>query len=277
VQAQIRIGVSVRVGPPPLPAYEQPLCPGPGYIWTPGYWAYGQDNYYWVPGAWVMPPTVGLLWTPGYWGWSGGLYIWHAGYWGPHVGFYGGVHYGYGYDGIGYEGGYWRHGVFFYNRSVNHIDERRFHDVYDHHVDEGHWNRVSYNGGEGGIHARPSREQEQWARDRHFQPTPEQLRHRDDAARGHGQWTPQAHDRPGFDAARRPDHAGSPNHEQRFAAPQHENARSDNRGDYRGKEMRSEKPVHPIAARPKNAPPKEQKSHPSKDNRKPDKSEGRPR
>ena len=24
----------------------------PGLIWTPGYWAYGDDGYYWVPGAW---------------------------------------------------------------------------------------------------------------------------------------------------------------------------------------------------------------------------------
>ena len=27
--------------------------------------------------------------------------LWHAGYWGPHVGFYGGVNYGYGYGGVG--------------------------------------------------------------------------------------------------------------------------------------------------------------------------------
>ena len=28
--------------------------PGPGYIWTPGYWAYDPaDGYYWVPGTWV--------------------------------------------------------------------------------------------------------------------------------------------------------------------------------------------------------------------------------
>ena len=28
--------------PPPLPVYEQPPPPGDGYIWTPGYWAWGQ-------------------------------------------------------------------------------------------------------------------------------------------------------------------------------------------------------------------------------------------
>ena len=57
--------VSITIAPPVLPVYVQPALPGPGYIWTPGYWAYGDDDYYWVPGTWVLPPTVGLLWTPG--------------------------------------------------------------------------------------------------------------------------------------------------------------------------------------------------------------------
>jgi hypothetical protein len=34
-----QIGVAIRIGPPALPVYEQPLCPGDGYLWTPGYWA----------------------------------------------------------------------------------------------------------------------------------------------------------------------------------------------------------------------------------------------
>src|SRR5579864_628793 len=89
-KAQVSIGVSVRIGPPALPVYEQPPCPGDGFIWTPGYWAWGPDGYFWVPGTWVIAPRVGFLWTPGYWGWGGGVYIWHPGYWGPHIGFYGG-------------------------------------------------------------------------------------------------------------------------------------------------------------------------------------------
>jgi len=74
-QAQIAVGVSVRVGPPVLPVYAQPICPGPGYIWTPGYWAYGDEGYYWVPGTWVMAPEPGLLWTPGYWGFAESVYV----------------------------------------------------------------------------------------------------------------------------------------------------------------------------------------------------------
>ena len=34
--AQVAIGISVRIAPPPRPVYEQPYCPGPNYIWTPG-------------------------------------------------------------------------------------------------------------------------------------------------------------------------------------------------------------------------------------------------
>ena len=56
--------------PPVLPVYVQPPCPQPGWMWTPGYWAYGPDGYYWVPGTWVPAPYVGALWTPGYWGWN---------------------------------------------------------------------------------------------------------------------------------------------------------------------------------------------------------------
>ena len=55
-----QVGISVGIAPPELPAYEQPMCPGDGYIWTPGYWAW-ENEYYWVPGTWVMPPEVGFL------------------------------------------------------------------------------------------------------------------------------------------------------------------------------------------------------------------------
>jgi hypothetical protein len=152
----IGVGVSVGVPPPPLPVYEQPPIPGPGYIWTPGYWAWDGAEYYWVPGTWVIAPFYGALWTPGYWGWNDGFYVFHRGYWGYHVGFYGGIHYGCGYTGVGYAGGYWGHGGFYYNRSVNRINNVHITHVYDKTVIN-HVNRVSYNGGRGGVmaHATP--------------------------------------------------------------------------------------------------------------------------
>src|ERR1700676_1965842 len=141
-----QFGVSITIAPPALPVYEQPMAPAEGYIWTPGYWANGEEGYFWVPGTWVMAPEPGLLWTPGYWGWGGDAYAWNEGYWGSTVGFYGGVNYGYGYGGVGYQGGYWNHGAFYYNRSVNRVDARSFHNTYQKTVvNYRAGNTVSYN------------------------------------------------------------------------------------------------------------------------------------
>src|SRR5579863_10146221 len=98
-----QIFASSNIAPPELPVYEQPICPGDGYIWTPGYWAWDDQHgdYYWVPGTWVLAPEPGYLWTPGYWGWNDSAYVFYPGYWGPVVGFYGGINYGFGYFGHG--------------------------------------------------------------------------------------------------------------------------------------------------------------------------------
>src|ERR1700683_1089112 len=66
--AQVAIGLSINIAPPVLPVYVEPALPAPGYLWTPGYWAWDGTDYYWVPGTWVLPPSPELLWTPGYWG-----------------------------------------------------------------------------------------------------------------------------------------------------------------------------------------------------------------
>src|ERR1017187_1934405 len=182
--AKAAVSISVNIAPPPLPIYVQPAIPAPGYIWTPGYWRWdpvGAD-YFWVPGTWVAPPAIGLLWTPGYWGWGPGGYFWRAGYWGPHVGFYGGIDYGFGYTGSGYHGGYWRDGAFYYNRSVNHIDPRFVHNVYNERVAENH-TRVSFNGGQGGIAARASAEERAAHGEHHIASTPVQRQHEQVAMR----------------------------------------------------------------------------------------------
>ena len=59
--AQVSVEFSVGFPPPELPVYEQPPCPGERYIWTPGYWAWDDEDgdYYWVPGTWVEAPEVG--------------------------------------------------------------------------------------------------------------------------------------------------------------------------------------------------------------------------
>ncbi|HTW76108.1 MAG TPA: YXWGXW repeat-containing protein, partial [Steroidobacteraceae bacterium] len=168
--AQIGIGVSINVAPPVLPVYTQPPIPAAGYLWVPGYWAWADGGYYWVPGTWVEPPQPGLLWTPGYWAWVNGAYVWNEGYWGLHVGFYGGVHYGFGYNGSGYVGGYWRNGAFFYNSAVNRIPAGvRITHVYRRAV-PAVTVRVSFNGGAGGIQAHATAAQLTIGREQHFEP-----------------------------------------------------------------------------------------------------------
>jgi len=179
-RAQIAVGISVRFGPPELPVYEQPLCPGEGYIWTPGYWAWDVDgdDYYWVPGTWVLVPEVGFFWTPGYWAWDGAGFVFYEGYWGPVVGFYGGINYGYGYFGHGYEGGRWDNGRFYYNRSVNNVNITEIHNVYNTTViNNTTVTRVSYNGGNSGINERPTPQEEAAAREKHISPVSAQMQH----------------------------------------------------------------------------------------------------
>jgi hypothetical protein len=179
--AQVGIAISIRIAPPELPVYDQPICPEDGYIWTPGYWAYGDEEYYWVPGTWVMAPEVGYLWTPGYWGGDNDDYVFHEGYWGTEVGFYGGINYGYGYSGRGYEGGRWDNGHFAYNQSVSHVDVSRNRNVYNTRVEDNRGNRVSFNGGNGGVQVRATSQEAAAGRERHIAPVAAQTQHADSA------------------------------------------------------------------------------------------------
>jgi hypothetical protein len=162
--------------PPAMPDYQQPPCPGDGYIWTPGYWGYqNQQGYYWVPGAWVMAPYEDALWTPGWWGFINGRYGWHQGYWGRHIGYYGGIAYGNGYDGFGYQGGYWKDNHFEINQFDNNVNKGAVHYVYNYRVSRYNTSRVSFNGGQGGIQARPRPEEVEALHEQHNLPMTAQV------------------------------------------------------------------------------------------------------
>jgi hypothetical protein len=202
--AQI-IGVSIRIGPPLIPVYVQPPIPGPGYIWAPGYWAWGDDDYYWVPGTWVVAPVVGYLWTPGYWGWSDGFYVWHRGYWGPRIGFYGGINYGCGYYGAGYVGGEWRGRVFAYNTAVTNIGTTKITNVYVNKtvIINNTTNNVSFNGGNGGTNVKPTNEELAAEHDKHIQPTDMQMKHEHAASTNHDLFSKVNGGKPGIAATSR--------------------------------------------------------------------------
>lgn len=199
IYAQIEAGVDISVGiaPPELPEYEQPECPGEGYIWTPGYWGYGNNDYYFVPGVWVIAPQVGYLWTPSYWDNNGGRYGFHAGYWGPHIGFYGGINYGFGYGGHGYDGGRWEGNRFRYNTAVSRVNIRIVHNTY---IDRsvtiiGNRNRVSFHG-QGGINESPRDNERQAMTERHLQATSRQVARHQQAANNRNQYAAVNHGKP---------------------------------------------------------------------------------
>jgi WXXGXW repeat (2 copies) len=205
--AQIAVGISVHLGPPVLPVYAQPVCPAPGYIWTPGYWAYGPAGYYWVPGTWVIAPTPGFLWTPGYWGWAGGAYVWHGGYWGPHVGFYGGINYGFGYGGVGFVGGAWHGGVFAYNTAVTNVNTTVIHNTYVNNTVVNKTvinNNVSYNGGTGGVTAQPNAAELAAANEHHVEPTAMQTQHEEMARSDRSMLASENHGQPAVAATQKP-------------------------------------------------------------------------
>jgi WXXGXW repeat (2 copies) len=204
-QAQVAVDIRVNIAPPPLPFYEQPVIPAEGYLWVPGYWAWDEADadYYWVPGTWVEPPQPELLWTPAWWGWVDGRYVFYPGYWGREVGFYGGVDYGYGYTGDGYYGGRWDHGAFFYNRMVNNVANARITNVYERTVVVNNRSNVSFNGGNGGIAARPTPQQEAIARERHVEATPVQRQQAQTASKDRSLFSKQNHGEPAVAATPR--------------------------------------------------------------------------
>ena len=196
--AQISVGISVSIGPPALPVYIQPFCPNDGYLWTPGYWAYGDEGYFWVSGVWVRPPQLGFLWTPGYWGYSDGGYGYHGGYWGRHIGFYGGINYGYGYGGSGYDGGQWRGNSFSYNTAVTNVNTTVVNNTYVNKTVINNTtinNRTSFNG-QGGVMAQPRQEERIAMNEKHVQPTTEQVLHQGVASHDRNQFASVNHGRP---------------------------------------------------------------------------------
>jgi hypothetical protein len=99
--AQIGVSITVGVMPPPIPVYAQPPIREEGYLWVPGYWEF-----------------------------FNGAYRWHPRYWGRHVGYYGGINYGFGYFGFGYIGGSWDHGRLCYNIAINNFGSHHITNVY---------------------------------------------------------------------------------------------------------------------------------------------------
>src|SRR6266498_3496265 len=57
------------------------MAPGPGYVWTTGYWRWTGSDYVWVPGSWLTRPRPAAVWVTGHWVRRPGGWAWVAGHW----------------------------------------------------------------------------------------------------------------------------------------------------------------------------------------------------
>jgi hypothetical protein len=80
--------VFVRTPPPrPLSVGVVGRSPGPGFVWTGGYWRWGRGRrgrragYAWVPGRWRRAPRTGAVWVAPRWRSSRGGYTFVSGRW----------------------------------------------------------------------------------------------------------------------------------------------------------------------------------------------------
>jgi len=74
-------GYYVRVPPPPARYGVVGYAPGPGYVWTDGYYANRYGRYEWVPGRWVRPPRRNSVWIRGEWQHTPRGYYFRQGHW----------------------------------------------------------------------------------------------------------------------------------------------------------------------------------------------------
>jgi len=57
----------VRTAPPPPRHAVVGYAPGPGWVWTDGYWDWRGNRWFWVDGRWMRPPHPRAVWVPGRW------------------------------------------------------------------------------------------------------------------------------------------------------------------------------------------------------------------
>ena len=83
-EAQIHIGLGIRVGPP-SPMHEVVVArPFRNAVWIPGFyrWHPQGHEYCWVSGHWTRAPRHGAVWLPERWERRNGEYVFYEGRWG---------------------------------------------------------------------------------------------------------------------------------------------------------------------------------------------------
>jgi len=73
--------VYVGFGPPTAVVETPPPTPGPGYVWTPGYYYWNGSTYEWVHGLWTLPPHHYHHYVAGVWAHGHHGYHWRDARW----------------------------------------------------------------------------------------------------------------------------------------------------------------------------------------------------
>ncbi len=79
--AQVTFGIRLGQPPPPLRYEARPHAPGPGYVWSEGYWEPFQGRYRWDQGYWNRPPFEGAFYVHPHWDHYPDGWHMHEGYW----------------------------------------------------------------------------------------------------------------------------------------------------------------------------------------------------
>jgi hypothetical protein len=80
--AMAEISVDLRFGaPPPPPRRVVVAAPGPGYLWTEGYYRFDGARYLWMPGRWMRPPRHRSAWVPAHWAQRRRGWVFVEGHW----------------------------------------------------------------------------------------------------------------------------------------------------------------------------------------------------
>jgi WXXGXW repeat (2 copies) len=71
----------VQEGPPPPRYAVVGAAPGPGFVWTSGYWDRRGGSWAWVEGRWMRPPRPHAVWVAPEWHHEGRGWHFHPGRW----------------------------------------------------------------------------------------------------------------------------------------------------------------------------------------------------
>ncbi|MFY9724649.1 MAG: hypothetical protein WB579_09395 [Bryobacteraceae bacterium] len=75
-------GAGVFIAEPPPPRYGViGVAPGPGFVWTDGFWDLRGGAWAWAPGRWVRSPRPRAVWVAPAWRHEGRHWRYHRGHW----------------------------------------------------------------------------------------------------------------------------------------------------------------------------------------------------